>query len=148
MAAAATAVILRREMDQVFDAQLRETAERLLPLAVVDILGREEEGVMQRLAAIREHDELFTYVVRDRENRVLLQSRTADPADFPPYAGSGFSQTATHRLYGEEALQGSVRITVTEPLAHHAAIAREIRMSLGLPLLIVIPARCSPSSSP
>jgi two-component system OmpR family sensor kinase len=138
-AATTTAVILRREMAQVFDAQLRETAERLLPLAVVDLLGREEEGITQRLATIREHDELFTYVVRDREGRVLLQSHTADLADFPPYKGPGFSQTATHRLYGEEALQGSVRITVAEPLAHRAAIAREIRMSLGLPLLVVVP---------
>lgn len=139
VAAMTTAVILRREMDQVFDAQLRETAERLLPLAVVDILGREDEGVAQRLATIRAHDELFTYLVRDREGRALLQSHAADLADFPPYAGPGFGRTATHRLYEEEALQGSVRITVAEPLTHRAAIAREIRMSLGLPLLVVIP---------
>lgn len=138
-AATTTAVILRREMDKVFDAQLRETAERLLPLAVVDILGREEEGISQRLATIRAHDELFTYVVRDREGRVLLQSHAADPNDFPPYAGPGFGLTETHRLYGEEALQGSLRITVAEPLEHRAAIAREIRISLGLPLLVVVP---------
>lgn len=138
-AAATTALILRREMDAVLDSQLRETAERLLPLAVLDILGREEDGTAQRLAAARAHDEAFTYVVRDGDGRILLQSHTADPADFPPYHGPGFGQTATHRLYGDEALQGTIRITVAEPLAHRAAIAREIRMSLGLPLLVVIP---------
>jgi two-component system OmpR family sensor kinase len=138
-AASVTALILRHEMDEVFDSALQETAQRLLPLAVVDIVGRDEEGVTQRLSAIREHREFFTYIVRDNRDRILLESHAADPSSFPAYDGPGFRQTATHRLYSEEALQGTIRITVTEPLAHRAAIAREIRMGLGLPLLIVIP---------
>ena len=139
LAATITAVIVRREMDEVFDSALRETAERVLPLAVTDIVGREDEGVTQRLAPIREHDEFFTYIVRDPEGRVLLQSHAADPAVFPPWDGPGFRRTATHRLYGDAALQGTVRITVAEPLAHRAAVAREIQMGLGLPLLVVLP---------
>ena len=79
-AATVTATILRHEMDEVFDSALRETAERILPLAVTEIVGREDEGVTQRLAPIREHDEFFTYIVRDAEDRILLQSHAADPA--------------------------------------------------------------------
>lgn len=139
IAATVTAVIVRDEMDEVFDSALRETAERLLPLAVTEIVGREDEGVTQRLAPIREHDEFFTYLVRDAEGTILLQSHAADPADFPPWGGPGFARSATHRLYSEEALQGTIRITVAEPLAARAAVAREIRMGLGLPLLIVLP---------
>lgn len=139
-AAWATAVILRHEMDEVFDSALQVTARRLLPLAVMDIVGRDEAGVSQRLATIREQDEFFTYVVRDAEGRILLQSHAADPAIFPAYDGPGFARTATHRLYSDEAVQGTVRITVAEPLSHRAAIAREIQMGLGLPILIVIPA--------
>ena len=139
LAATGTALIVRGEMDEVFDSALRETAERILPLAVIDIVGREDEGVTQRLAAIREHDEFFTYLVRDAEGRILLQSHGALPADFPPYDGPGFAQTETHRLYSDAALQGTIRITVAEPLAHRAAVAREIRMGLGLPLLILLP---------
>ncbi|MGE0333927.1 MAG: ATP-binding protein [Gammaproteobacteria bacterium] len=138
-AASVTAVILRHEMDEVFDSALQETAQRILPLAVVDIVGREDDGVTQRLAAIREHEEFFTYIVRDADGRVLLQSHTADPAVFPVYDGPGFRCTATHRLYNEDALQGTIRITVAEPLDHREAVAREIQMGLGLPLLIVIP---------
>lgn len=138
-AASVTAVVLRHEMDEVFDSALQETAERLLPLAVLDIVGREEEGVTQRLATIREHDEFFTYVVRDAGGLILLQSHAANPGVFPAYAGQGFRQTATHRLYNDDALQGSVRITVAEPLNHRAAVAWEIQMGLGLPLLLVIP---------
>jgi two-component system OmpR family sensor kinase len=139
LAATLTTVIVRGELDEVFDSALRETAERILPLAVTDIVGREDQGVTQRLAPVREHDEFFTYLVRDAEGRILLQSHAADPGVFPPWDGAGFRQTATHRLYSDAALQGTIRITVAEPLAHRASVAREIQMGLGLPLLIVLP---------
>ncbi|MDP3340433.1 ATP-binding protein [Frigidibacter sp.] len=138
-AASVTALILRHEMDEVFDSALQETAQRLLPLAVVDIVGRDEDGVTQHLGAIRSHDEFFTYIVRDAEGRILLQSHAADPAVFPAYDGPGFRRTATHRLFSDEAVQGTVRITVAEPLDHRADVAREIQMGLGLPLLVVVP---------
>lgn len=138
-AASVTALIARGEIEEVFDSALQETAQRILPLAAVDILNREEAGVSQRLAAIREHDEFFTYIVRDNEGRILLQSHAAEPAAFPVWGGIGFHQTATHRLYSDEAVQGTIRITVAEPLSHRASVAREIQMGLGLPLLIVLP---------
>lgn len=140
LAASVTAVIVRGEMDEVFDSALRETAERILPLAVTEIVGRENQGVTQRLAPIREHDEYFTYLVRDADGRILLQSHAADPTVFPPYDGPGFRQTATLRLYSVAALQDTIRITLAEPLAHRGSVAREILMGLGLPLLIVLPA--------
>ena len=139
LAATVTAVIVRGELDEVFDSAVQGTAERILPLAVTDIVGREDQGITQRLAPIREHDEFFTYLVRDAEGRILLQSHAADPAVFPPWDGPGFRQTATHRFYSDAALQDTIRITVAEPLAHRASVAREIQMGLGLPLLIVLP---------
>jgi len=138
-AASVTAVILQSEMDEVFDSTLQETAQRILPLAVTEIVGRETEGVTQRLGAIREHDEFFTYIVRDAGERILLQSHAADLAMFPDYDGPGFRRTATHRLYNEEALQGTIRITVAEPLDQRAAVSREIQLGLLLPLLVVTP---------
>ncbi|WP_340107266.1 ATP-binding protein [Pikeienuella sp. HZG-20] len=138
-AASVTSVILRDEMDEVFDSALQETAQRLLPLVVVEIVGREDDGVTQRLGVIRAHDEFFTYIVRDADGLVLLQSHEADPAVFPAYDGPGFRRTAAHRLYNDDALQGTIRITVAEPLERRAAVAREIRLGLGLPLLIVAP---------
>ncbi len=138
-AASVTALIARKEMEAVFDSMLQETAQRILPLAVVDVLGREEEGISQRLAAIRDHDEFFTYIVRDDKGRILLQSHAADPAVFPAWDGGGFRQSATHRFYNDDAVQGTIRITVAEPLAHRVTAARELQFGLGLPLVIVIP---------
>ncbi|MGF7159870.1 two-component system OmpR family sensor kinase [Rhodoligotrophos appendicifer] len=140
-AAWATAVLLRHEIEKVFDSSLQETAQRLLPLAVLDIVGREDgDTASQRLGAIRSHDELFTYVVRDDKGEVLLRSHAADLSNFPTYGGAGFGRTATHRLYSEEALQGTIRITVAKSLSHQDAVIREMQMGLGLPVLLVIPA--------
>lgn len=139
-AASVTAVLLRHEIDEVFDAALEEAAQRILPLAVLDIVGREDDdGVTQRLSAIRPHDEVFTYIVRDDDGLVLLQSHAADPLVFPAYDGRGFRRTSTHRIYNEDALQGSIRISVAEPLDRRSMVAREIQIALGLPILVVIP---------
>ncbi|AKI03311.1 signal transduction histidine kinase (plasmid) [Hoeflea sp. IMCC20628] len=139
IAATVTATLLSKEMDEVFDSALQETAQRLLPLAVVDIIDREEEGVSQRIANLREHSEFLTYIVRDAQGRVLISSHAADPSVFPPYDGVGFRQSATHRLYYDSALQDSITIAVAEPLDHRALMAREMQLGLGLPLLAVIP---------
>ena len=140
-AAWATAVLLRHEIEEVFDSSLQETAQRLLPLAVLDIVGREEgDAASQRLGVIRNHTELFTYVVRNEKGEILLRSHAADVSAFPAYDGPGFRRSERYRLYSEEALQGTVVITVAQPLDHQASIIRDMRMVLGLPVLLVIPA--------
>lgn len=151
---------LRREMDQVFDSALEETGQRLLPLAVVEIIGRDEDddgepdedewepgddaddpgdARAQSVATLRAHDEYFTYLVRDASGRVLIRSHQADLAVFPPYAGMGFAETATHRIYSDAALQGTITISVAEPLAHRRQTERELLLRLALPLLLIVP---------
>ncbi|MFN3305366.1 MAG: histidine kinase dimerization/phospho-acceptor domain-containing protein [Roseateles sp.] len=68
-----------------------------------------------------------------------MLSHAADPALFPPWRGPGFGRSDSHRFYSEETLQGSVRLTVAEPLAYRRAVTREIQLGLGLPLLVVLP---------
>lgn len=138
-AASVTAVIVRQSLDERFDSSLQETVQRILPLAVLDIFARDEEGATQQLAAINPHDEFLTYIVRDAQGRILLQSHAADLQDFPDWDGPGFKTSATHRLYNEAVLQGSIRMTVAEPLAYRADVTRDIQISLGLPLMVVIP---------
>ncbi len=143
VAAAVTAHKLRHEMNEVFDSALEETAQRILPLAVLDIIGRDHDGdgdnAEQRVATLRQHDEYFTYVVRDSGGKVLLRSHNADLAVFPPFAGMGFADTPTHRIYFDAALRGTVTIAVAEPLAHRRAVAEEVLLGLALPLGLVIP---------
>ena len=141
VAALVTANLLRGELNEVFDAALQETAHRLLPLAVSEILGRDEEGVNERIGDGGEQgrDELFTYLVRDAAGNVLLQSHRAVIADFPSVPRPGFVQTKTLRIFSADAMQHSIIISLAEPLQHRDQIARELQIGLGLPLLIVIP---------
>lgn len=139
VAAVITAAVARHEIDKMFDYALQETAQRLLPLAVAEIVDREQDGITQRLAQIREHDELISYIVRDAEGRILLQSHDADPRVFPAWTEVGFVRTPTHVLYSEQALQGSVRLTVAESIGHRNSGSRDILLALGLPILVLLP---------
>ncbi|MCB6176622.1 two-component sensor histidine kinase [Rhodobacter sp. Har01] len=135
-----TADRLRHKMDQVFDASLQETAQRILPFAVSEILDRDDMVTgTQTVPAVRAHDEVLIYVVRDAKGQVLMLSHQADPADFPAYDGPGFHTTADLRLYNDEALRGSVTISVAEPLVHRKRMAFEVQMGLLAPLALVLP---------
>jgi len=138
-ATAWTVTDLGQEIDEVFDASLQETAQRLLPLSVTEIINRDPAAGVQHLAPISDHEEFFTYLVRDQDGAILMQSHGADPALFPAWDGAGFRQNATHRFYNEATLQGSIRLTVAEPLTERRGVAREIIMRLGLPLVLVLP---------
>lgn len=139
VAMAAAGYVVRHELDEAFDSALQETAQRLLPLAVEDILEREDRTEGRRVTALGKHDEFLTYVVRDRAGAVLLQSHDADPAHFPKPPTAGFRDTATHRLYGEAAVSGTVVLEVAEPLKHRREAAFEAAVALFLPLLFLVP---------
>lgn len=138
-AAGLTSRLLSGEMGEVFDSALQETGQRILQLAVIDILGRDEAGVTQQITALDAHEEYFTYLVRDNLGRVLLASHRAEPAEFPGFISPGFHQTENFRFYQEAAVRGTIILTIAEPLAHRQSVARELAMGLALPLLAVIP---------
>ncbi|MCB1474802.1 MAG: sensor histidine kinase N-terminal domain-containing protein [Rhodobiaceae bacterium] len=134
-----TARILDNEIGEVFDGALQATAQRILPLAVTDIMSREEEGVNQRIAALTGNEEYLVYVVRDDLGRTLLRSQNADTVDFPAFDGIGFRMTPTHRIYQDAAVQGTITISVAEPLEHRREVAHDTIMALALPLIGLLP---------
>lgn len=138
-AAGITARILSNEMGNVFDAALQETGQRILQLAVIEVLGRDEDGNSQLVTALDSGPEFFTYMVRDDLGQVLLSSQNAVATQFPQGLPMGFSTLAQARLYQEAAVSGSIILTIAEPLAHRRTVAREVALALSLPLLLVIP---------
>jgi two-component system OmpR family sensor kinase len=135
----ASGLVARHEMNEVFDSALEETAQRILPLAVTDILNREGDTGLQRALALKEHDEYLTYLIRDKSGNLLLQSRDADPRIFGAIPQEGFSETSTHRIYGESAISDTLYIEVAEPLAHRRVAVLETSLALLLPLILLIP---------
>lgn len=132
-------LVVRHELDEAFDSALQETAQRILPLAVIDILERDDDGTIRTVTALGEHEEFLTYLVRDVSGKILLQSHDADPEAFPDTPSPGFHETATHRHYGEAAISNTIFIEVAEPLAHRREATLESVAALLLPLLIFGP---------
>ena len=139
----AAGLILRSEIDEVFDSALQEVAQRILPLAYSEMLNSEPpaegESHIQRLPLVQPHEEQITYIVRDGHGRILLQSHDADPAAFPALATPGFQDTGGLRLYTEAAVQGTFFVTTAEPIRHRReAVINAVGMLLW-PLAVLLP---------
>lgn len=139
VAVTASGLVAQHEMNEVFDSALEETAQRILPLAVTDILNRENGTGNKTTPALKDHDEYLTYVVRDSHGNLLLQSHDADPRIFGPVPREGFSETPLHRIYGASAVSDTIYIEVAEPLAHRREAALEAGLALLMPLVFLIP---------
>lgn len=137
--AALTARLLSDELGEVFDSALQETGQRILQLAVVDVLNREEEGITRRVTGLASHEEHFTYVVRDGAGAILLTSHRVEPENFPIFAEAGFHEANGLRFYQEAAVRGTVILTIAEPLSHRHTIAVEMAVAMALPLLVTVP---------
>lgn len=141
VATLAAGLVVRQELDEAFDSGLQETAQRLLPLAVADILNRDATTAAtgRRLAALSAHDELLTYLVRDASGELLIQSHDANPDVFPDRPQLGFRTTASHRIYGEAVVSGTVLIEIAEPLTLRRVATIEAALAVATPLLILVP---------
>lgn len=139
----AAGIIVRSETDKVFDSALQEVAQRVLPLAYIELLNRDRDtgadSNSQLIPAVDPHSETITYIVRDASGRVLMQSHDAVPEAFPADLRKGFHDTPGLRLYTESAIQGTVVVTTAEAVEQrHAAVFKAIAM-LAWPLVVLLP---------
>ncbi|TPG97950.1 sensor histidine kinase [Pseudomonas caspiana] len=132
-------LVVQHELNEAFDSALEETAQRILPLAVLEISNRENPSEAQHVATLKMHKEYLTYLVRDAKGEILMQSHDANPKIFNQQPAEGFSTTKKYRLYGASALRETVFIEIAEPLEHRREAAREALLALLLPLLALIP---------
>lgn len=141
MATIAAGLLLRHEIDEVFDSALQEVVQRVLPLAYTEILGREagSEPDLQQVASVGAHREYITYIVRDGTGRRLLQSHDADPTQFPPNPTHGFSNGPSSRLYTEVAVSGTLFVTAAERPGHRQKAVRDAITVLAWPLILLLP---------
>ena len=138
-AAALAGLVIRGEIDEVFDGALQEVAQRVLPLAYAEVLARESDTGIQHMAPIGPARETITWVVRDAAGRALLQSSDADPAVLPPDLSPGFHTTDRLRTYTETAVRGSIVVTTAEEVGHREAAVRRAVTALVWPLFALVP---------
>ncbi len=133
-------LIVRHEINEVFDSAMQEVVQRVMPLAYSDILAREaDDTIEQRLPDAGKHEEYITYIVRDGAGRVLLQSHDADASRFPASLPIGFSSQKGERFYTESAVSGAITVSAMELSGHRAMAMRKAVLALGLPLVLLLP---------
>lgn len=138
-AATVAGLVLRREIDEVFDGALQEVAQRVLPLAYAELLARDDDDAPQHMAPVGPHREYISYIVRDAEGRELLQSSDADLLKIPRDLPMGFHSTARLRTYTEAAVRGTIVVTTAEDLDHRRAAVRRAVAALIWPLIALVP---------
>lgn len=133
------ALVMREEFDEAYDNSLEETAHRLLPLVVTDYYAQPEGGPVRIENSAADREELLVYQLRDTRGRVLLRSHDAPPEPFEAPLREGYSDTATHRVYTEPAVSGTLILQVGDPFAERREAVGESVTSLILPLLLLVP---------
>ena len=134
-----SAFVVKSEIDESFDAALQETGERILPLAVVELIASDEDAGALRILPIAPHDEKITYTVRDAQGQVLIYSHDANLQVFDQIKGEGFFTTQNHRVYSRSAVSGQYTIQVAEPLTHRQDALRETVLAMLVPLGVLLP---------
>lgn len=138
-----TILIVRSELERTLDGGLRETAERVLPLAV-DGLSDDADG--DRDSAGRHLDALepgrgenVVYQVRDAAG-LRMRSHDAPEAPFGVPLVEGFATLGSWRIYTTGDPRSGLYIQVAEAVKRRDEALWSSAAALLLPLLLLIPA--------
>ncbi len=134
-----TSLSITHEMGQVFDASLKETAQRILPLAEQEISDRSSDDDDFTLEETGLSDDMLVYIITDSGGSVRLRSRDTDAKIFQSATTDGFSNGPTHRLYRETNARGTLTIIIADPLSHRQEATSEAFVALISPLAYLVP---------
>lgn len=154
-----------RELNTAFDQALRETANRLLPLASHDLAGHENE-LDEPLVSNRHTDEAghseeadhkegaetsgarsllqdrkqyLSYQLADREGHILLRSEDAPDAAYVNTPVPGFSTVGDYRLFTTGDTSTGMTITVAETNRSRWEAVTGGAYAMLLPLAALVP---------
>ncbi|KAA0701321.1 HAMP domain-containing protein [Neorhizobium sp. P12A] len=135
------AYVMNRELAEIFDGTLQETAERLMPLVLDDLGQRAGENDEQRLQEIQQglNREYLTYQVLDATGKIILHSQEAPTVPYEVPLKIGFHNTPKYRIYTETAMNGTLFLHVADAFRNRREAVREGTVALLWPLLLLIP---------
>lgn len=151
-AATISVAAMQHELNEAYDDSLRESALRLLPLAVHDL--RERDHSLERMVVSGEqedgdgddddrprsvaHDASFTYFIRDKDGALVLRDEHA-PDDITATGVVGFGDLNGQRTFGLEDPRSGYSIVIIELSDRRVTAFRDSLAAVGLPLLALIP---------
>lgn len=131
----AVAWVIRYETNEVFDSSLQETAQRILPLAIMQ-LSPERKAVFLEPS---EHDEYLSYQVVGIQGEILLRSGGAPKETYGVPLAKGFYNINNQVFYVESNHDKSMFVVIAESPGHRTSTLKDALMFLGLPLVVLIP---------
>ena len=137
--------VIKHETDEIFDAGLQETAQRLLPLAVMRLQHKNGEEDDQTLETDEDaleptqHEEYLVYQVFHASGRLLLRSHAAPDTPLVPELKQGFQRTRNHLIYTEKSRHGEFLLALAEKSSHRTDTFLSTIKFLLMPLLALLP---------
>lgn len=137
--------VIKHETDEIFDAGLQETAQRLLPLAVMRLQHKNGEEDDQTLETDEDaleptqHEEYLVYQVFHASGRLLLRSHAAPDTPLVPELKQGFQRTRNHLIYTEKSRNGEFLLALAEKSSHRTDTFLSTIKFLLMPLLALLP---------
>lgn len=138
--ALATGVALRARLDEAFDGGLKETAERLLPLAMEGFQESDEGHDGHEVPLFDPSgDEYIVYQVLRADGSVQLRSHDAPVEPFAAPLTPGFANSGNWRVYTIGTKAGDAYIQVAEALQHRQDSQFTSMVTLLLPIGLLVP---------
>ncbi len=130
--------VIEKKTYAFLDESLKETAERILPLAIIDIENRNRENIDIELVPLPLTDDNLSYQIQNKFGQILVRSHRS-PMNNQKMLKEGFSDKEGMRVFGSSTENGDYLIYVFEPIAHREEIINEIYLVLLWPLILLIP---------
>jgi two-component system OmpR family sensor kinase len=152
-AAAISVAVMQHQLSLAYDDSLRQSALRLLPLAVHDlrerdhgsqrfVVGERDDGDGDEDDSPRDgvpHDATFTYFVRDAAGELVLRDEHAPETIVAGEPREGFHELNGQRTFTLTDPRSGYSIVIIELSDRRVTALRDSGMALGLPLLALIP---------
>lgn len=140
VSAAISSAILQSELTESFDRAEAEVGRRLLSLAVDSLQETDETGAETREPHRLKFDQdSLVYQIRRGDGRILLKSHDAPTTPLTELGALGFSNTRDFRVFTLADPSSKMVIQVGELQIHRDEAIWASRLSLFLPLLLLIP---------
>lgn len=136
--AVTAALVVVRELNEVFDSVLQESAQLMLGELVQGHraeLDRAASGPPIILPSATPHEEYLSWRLYDRDGRLLMRSHRAQEAPKPP---AGFGWEGAARIYSEPSVEGEFLLTMAEPPEHRPHTIEPTLWRLLAPLLVLV----------
>lgn len=136
-AASIAGTVMYHELSEAFDRTLRQSALRLLPLAIHDI--REPNERRRNVLGLDSDEDTFTYFVRGSDGKVLLSAEDAGEDIEDITIKDGFATADGKRLFAVTDIRSGIGIVVIEQESNRLSVLAESVSALLWPLAGLIP---------